>query len=118
MCTSYHQWIDEEKESLESARIPLLLHRWDKKALWRRGLFQYLAPVEGNCFQMNELIMLGASTNFILCSQKLTFMAITSLSKQVILDIKVLCSITEMVLLGREIVLEEFLCCNSCNKYT
>lgn len=67
---------------------------------------------------MNELIMLGVSTNFILCSQELTFMAITSLSKQIILDIKVLCSITEIVVLGREIVVEEFLCCNSCNKYT
>lgn len=73
-----------------------------KKALWTRGLFQYLAPVESNCFQMNELIMLGASTNFILCSQKLTFMAITSLSKHIILDIKVFSSITEIVLLGRE----------------
>lgn len=67
---------------------------------------------------MNELIMLGASTNFILCSQELTFMAIASLSKQIILDIKDLGSITEIVLLGREIALEKFLCCNSCNKYT
>ena len=36
---------------------------------------------------MHELIELGASTNFSLCSQELTFMAITSLSKQIILDI-------------------------------
>lgn len=67
---------------------------------------------------MNELIMLRASTDFILCSQELTFIAITSLSKQIILDIKVFGSITETVLVGTDIVLKEFHCCNSCNKYT
>lgn len=87
----------------------------------RRGLFQYLAPVESNCFQINERIKLGASAAFILCSQEFTFLGITSLSKHIILDLEVLGikgSITEIVLLGREIVLEEFLCCNSYSKYT
>lgn len=79
-------------------------------------LFQYLAPVESNCFQMNELIMLGASTTFILCSQELTSMAIASLSKQNVLGIKVLGSITEIVFLGREIVLEKILYCSSCER--
>lgn len=65
---------------------------------------------------MNDVIMLGASTTFILHSQELTSMAIASLSKQNVLGIKVLGSITEIVLLGRGIVLEKILYCSSCER--
>lgn len=65
---------------------------------------------------MNDVIMLGASTTFILHSQELTSMAIASLSKQNVLGIKVLGSITEIVLLGREIILKKILYCSSCKR--
>lgn len=42
----------------------------------RGGLIQYLAVVETDCFQMNELTIFEVSTSFTLYSQELTFVSI------------------------------------------